>query len=390
MKILMVIGQYYPVIGGAEKQCQLQAEELVKRGHYVRVLTGRWTKSKRNEIINGVEIMRLDNLYSLFGINRLANISFCLVLFFYLVFSLRKFQIVHIHQALRPAIVSLAALFFIKRPCLIKIANSGQRNDYKVIKYGWENSLDRALKLHKLYRRADKFVALNSQIYRELIEEGVAREKIEIVPNGVRCDTFMAKKDFRRHDPFSLVYVGRVTKHKGIEILFQAIKGMQGLKLEIFGKLNNDGYWQNILQGYNLDAIVDFRGLVDNLTQILADNDLFILPSSVEGMSNAFLEAMAIGLPCIVTDIPANIEVISDNNYDSSIPLGAFRIAQCACLVNKFDTVGLKKAIEYLLENQDKRQDLGRKASDRIRNLFSISGIVDKYSAIYGQITKNG
>jgi len=59
MKILMIISQFYPIIGGTEKQAQLLASALVEKRIDVNIVTGRWTfKTARREIINGVKVYR--------------------------------------------------------------------------------------------------------------------------------------------------------------------------------------------------------------------------------------------------------------------------------------------------------------------------------------------
>ena len=68
-RILMVIGQFHPIIGGAEQQCRLQAAELRRRGYDVKVLTGWWnTGTPRREIIDGVPVVRNFTLWKFFRV----------------------------------------------------------------------------------------------------------------------------------------------------------------------------------------------------------------------------------------------------------------------------------------------------------------------------------
>lgn len=381
--ILMVIGQYYPLIGGAERQCQLQAEELVRRGYFVRVVTGRWTKSLHREVINGVEVIRLNNLFLGFRLKRGANLYFCIALFFYLIFHLHKFCIVHIHQALRPAAVSLAALQIIRKPSLIKIANSDQRNDYKVIKYGWENSWDKRLRLDKILIRANIFVAINKQIKKELSEEGIDALKIAEIPNGVKADDFKNKINYSAQDIKRIVYVGRITPHKGIDFLFEALSKISNVHLDIFGKINDEAYWLKQIKDKGLERKVSFRGICLDLSEKLQEYDIFVLPSLTEGMSNALLEAMAVGLPCIITNISANLEIVFDNVFVQDIQMGDFLLEDSAVLVNPADAQGLFKAVNFLSQDARTREKLGRSACLRIRNNFSIQRVMDRYEVLY-------
>jgi glycosyltransferase involved in cell wall biosynthesis len=296
---------------------------------------------------------------------------------------------VHIHQALRPAVASLFALQIVKRPSLVKIANSDMRNDYKVIKYGRENLWDKRLKLNKILVKAGAFVAINKQIKQELIEEGINSLKITEIPNGIRSDNFKPKNNYAAQDIKKLVYVGRITAHKGIDFLLEALSKIDNVRLDIFGKADNQAYWLMQIKEKGLKEKVNLNGICLDLADKLQDYDIFILPSLMEGISNALLEAMAVGLPCIATNINANLEVISDNPSLIDIADRDLLLEDSAVLVNKGDAGGILKAINFLVQDQGTRERIGKNALLRIRRRFSIQQVVDKYIDLYQQLIDN-
>jgi hypothetical protein len=68
MRVLMVISQFHPIIGGAEKQAQLLAKHLIKKGVEVNIVTGWWNlRTPRREMIDGVKVFRNFSCWGMFG-----------------------------------------------------------------------------------------------------------------------------------------------------------------------------------------------------------------------------------------------------------------------------------------------------------------------------------
>ena len=110
--------------------------------------------------------------------------------------------------------------------------------------------------------------------------------------------------------------------------------------------------------------------------------DLFVLPSRTEGLSNALLEAMSYGLPCIATKVGGNIELMGEDE-DKMIGSGNFVVAKNGLLVNPDDVEGLSQAMLYLIRNGMKREELGNQARLSIQENYSIDLIADKYIGLY-------
>lgn len=97
--------------------------------------------------------------------------------------------------------------------------------------------------------------------------------------------------------------------------------------------------------------------------------DIFVLPSLAEGMSNALLEAMACGLPCLASDISANAELIQDGVNGLLFPVG--------------DARALAKRIELLLSDRALAQGLGDAARKTVEARYTFEHVTEAYQALY-------
>ncbi len=161
-------------------------------------------------------------------------------------------------------------------------------------------------------------VTANSDGLRELAMEVNAGIDIQIICNGVDCDAFRPLRvSAKPVEPgkLRLVSTGRLTKRKGYEYLFRAIHGMDGIEVILIG----DGDLRDSLmeQARGMNLQVEFRGALghDAMLEELSLADVFVAPSLNEGMSNSVLEAMACGLPIVMTDVGGSSELIDGNGF---------------------------------------------------------------------------
>jgi len=146
-----------------------------------------------------------------------------------------------------------------------------------------------------------------------------------IILGGVEMRRFdqMPSKDEARHavgvsqDRTLLVSVGKVIPVKRLEWLMEVVRRLPGVEAMIVGGYReehySDAYYRTLLAAYpDIRDRVRFTGEVtwDQVPTYLAAGDIFVFPSKFEGMPNALLEAMAAGLPVVVSDIPPHRELI--------------------------------------------------------------------------------
>ena len=115
-------------------------------------------------------------------------------------------------------------------------------------------------------------------------------------------------------------------------------------------------------------------GRLSDVTDYLLAADLFVLPSSTEGMSNALLEALAAGLPVVATRVPGNSEVIRDGEN--------------GVLVEKLDISGLARAITRLLSAPEEAMRLAQAARRTAEGRFTIQRVGQEHLALYADLLK--
>ncbi len=385
MKILMVISQFFPIIGGAEKQARLLAKTLIQKGIEVRILTGWWKfEMLHEEIVDGIEVRRNFSCWGMFGIKGIRTLGGLIYMFtlgLYLLTHRREYDIIHVHQVLYPAFISvLVGKSILKKPVLAKNACSGVTSDVKYIKrfpFG-------SLQLKYLIKRLDCLVALNEEGIFEFKAIGFPGTKIRKIPNGV--SPALTARTKSSTEALYVISTVRLDRQKGIDVLLNAwskvVAKEKTLRLLILGQGPLESELKKLAKSLEIIDSVNFVGLVNDPEEYLKKSDIFVLPSRAEGMSNALLEAMCIGLSCVATNISGNIELISGN---SKLPVlsGEFVIEKNGISVNPDDVEGLYKAILFLAGSKREREDIGRNGQEFIRKNFSIDSVADRYIALY-------
>ncbi len=145
----------------------------------------------------------------------------------------------------------------------------------------------------------------------ELVEKGVSRERIRLVPRGVDTVRFHPSKrngclDEYCKDPQAvrLLYVGRVSKEKNLDLLVSAFKSLVEPGNHVYLVVVGDGPYRKTMQAALEGTPSFFLGYRqgEDLASIYASCDAFVFPSVTDTFGNVVLEAQASGLPVVVTD----------------------------------------------------------------------------------------
>jgi len=298
------------------------ARGLVQRGHQVTVLTADLGLATHNGLgmnferckwgwrseQDGVEVIYLSTLghYRALTINPHV-IGFCRT-------SLRGFDLVHfygLYDLLGPAVS-----FFCRR----------RRIPYVIEPMGMYRPIDRSFRMKRLWhwglgdvywRNAAQIVATSEMEQEELVEDGVPPEKIVIRYNGIDGRTsagqsprgaFREKWGIPPDEPLVL-FLGRLIPRKGADILIEAFAEAcpKSGRLVIAGPEGEPGYRATLerrASDTGIESRVIFTGALydDDKSALMIDADIFVLPSRYENFANSAAEAIAFGVPVIITD----------------------------------------------------------------------------------------
>lgn len=173
-----------------------------------------------------------------------------------------------------------------------------------------------------------------------------------------------AEKDAER----KIVTVGRLTPQKNQKMLISAFAALSAenpeLKLEIYGEGELREALQKQIDEIGLTDKAVLMGNCPDVHQRIKGAELFVLPSDYEGLSNALLEAMMMGLPCISTDCAGSDEVIEDGVSGGLVPVG--------------DEMALLEVMKDLLDDKNKQKALAEGAKQASK-AFETDVILEKW-----------
>jgi glycosyltransferase involved in cell wall biosynthesis len=242
-----------------------------------------------------------------------------------------------------------------------------------------------------LHPRMTAILANSRQVAAELIEsEGCPPAKVGIVYNGVDNGAFAAphrraaiRKTLGITDSaLVMIIVANLIPYKGHSDLLSGL-GRIGPNLPEDWTLlcvgRDDGplcALQKQAQASNIGPHVRFLGVRRDIADLLSAADLAILCSHQEGFANAIIEAMAAGLPAVVTDVGGNAEAVRDGIDGLVVP--------------PHEPAALGAAILRLSCDRDQRTRMGRSAAQRAKEHFSFERCVENYERVYRELADGG
>ncbi len=189
------------------------------------------------------------------------------------------------------------------------------------------------------------------------------QEKSTIIPNPIN-EKFIVDNPYIGEREKTIVTVGRLEKQKNQKLLIDAFKNIaqkhDDYKLLIYGEGTLRKQLEDYTKSLNLEDRIIFKGQVDNIPEEINKAGLFVLSSEYEGMPNALMEAMALGLPCISTDCPCGGPKTLIQQDENGI------------LVEVNNTMQMAEAINKLIDKNEFAISLGKKACEISKELNPI------------------
>ncbi len=334
MKICVVTGTFHPEPGGPSTYLYNLLGDLVQRGHEVAVIT------------YGDLEEEYDYPYPVKRISRRQSIPVRLIKFVYRILSIgRRYDLLFVNNYGLPAVVANA---FLRKPMAIKLVGD----------FAWEYSIRHGLidrnegidefqgKSHsfqvELLKRLQLFyvskagaIIAPSRYFKGIISGwGIPQDKIGVIYNAIEVseyDPACSKEEARKRLGLNgkiMLTVARLTPWKGvdriIEVLPEIRRQIKEGRLVVVCDGPELGNLQRLAGELGVKGYVSFVGRVphEEVPYYLRAADVFVLYSGYEGLPHVVLEAMATGVPVILSDKGGNREVVEDGVNGLLVPIG--------------------------------------------------------------------
>lgn len=215
------------------------------------------------------------------------------------------------------------------------------------------------------------FIAMLPYMADDLIHKGIPSQRIFQLPSGIVIPDDISDV-VRSKD---VLYVGNFSQGaiwKAFDVLLDSWVQVHRVCPDACLKIVGGGDptpWTERACSLGIDGSIVFAGRVPQIEPFFRKAGLFVLPSRVEGMSNALLEAMSWGLPSVVSDIPGNRAVIDHDLNGLIVPVN--------------NAVALAESIVRLLNDSTMRSSLGVRARKKAESEYDIHRVTDRLVEIY-------
>lgn len=369
MRILAVSHEFPPIGGGGANACYFLTKGFVQRGHEVTLVTAGFETLSKQETINGVNICRVDCKRS-----HKEHCSFMEMLSFLsaawpVCKRLQKskaYDICFIFFAIPAGPIGYLLKKRYKLPYVIRFGGGDipgfQERFTKIYKI-------LTIPIRTIWKNARYRVA-NSEGLKSLAYEFCDKYEFDVIENGVDSEKYtpacISKKNALR-----ILFVSRLIERKGLQFIIPQLKNATfDFTLTIVGDGPYREELERIVNENELEKKVLFVGQKEKneIVSFYQNADVFILPSSKEGMPNVVLEAMSCGLPIVMTPCQGSVELVDESNG-------------FVCPTDEF----LSK-LTLLANKNDLRQSMGAASRNKILKKFSWDGVVDRYEELFLKI----
>lgn len=236
---------------------------------------------------------------------------------------------------------------------------------------------DRGQKLALLFKSIQRVHCVSEDMLKTVSEYSLDKQKVFINRPAIQTEKFLFSKREKPDisDPYIIVTTGRLSYEKGYLFALLALQKLanKGKKFEyhILGDGPDREELQYLIHELGLQGYVHLHGRVhaEKVRQFLCKAHIFLLPSVYEGISNAALEAMAMGAPLITTDAGGMEEVVQDGVSGS--------------VIQRFDQQSMANALLSVMENYENAIEMAEIAVQTVQSNHKIEGQVEIFVQEY-------
>lgn len=344
---------------GGANQIWLTSQELIKRGHEVRVACAEDAELGQRLTRAGVPVepFRIRQDYDMWRGRDLARIA-----------RARGIDLIHAHHPRAHGLSVMAGYLLGSTPIVVtrRVIFPIKKNIFSLLKYR--------------VKRVDRYVAVCLPIVDRLAEVGVDRDRISVIPSGIDVARWEAVRRARAgvsgRRPWVVTTVGHYAYFKGQDLLLEAAARVIGKVPDV--RFRFVGRDTQALAGpaerAGVGAHVELLGERADIPELLADSHLFVMPSLSEGIGTALIEASAAGLPVVATDVGGLPEVV-ENGVTGT-------------LVTPNDPGRLAQAILRCLEDYPAAEAMAERGRERVTGIFSVGAVVGRLLELYEDVRR--
>jgi glycosyltransferase involved in cell wall biosynthesis len=262
------------------------------------------------------------------------------------------------------------------RPTLLRVATESDVREFAEGRH-WKYRL-----FFWLLRGATVVIAPSVAIKKELLRAGFSDERIVCFANAVDVNRFRPATPAEKAEAKSALglskdiavigTVARLVQRKGIDVLLRAfgiVRHSHRVHLIVVGDGPLGEELRALAHELRIEDSISWLSFQADPVKWLQAMDVFAFPSRLEGVPNAVLEAMAVGLPIVATTIGGVVDILEEG--------------RTGFLISPNDPEALAGALDRLLGNAPLRADLGCHARNRAVEVFSLSGNISRLMDLY-------
>ncbi|MBT4166178.1 glycosyltransferase family 4 protein [archaeon] len=383
MKIAITTDAIYPfTLGGSEIRNHEIAKRLIKKGHEVHILGGKFWKGNSNIEMDGIKIYGVSdykNLYDETGKRKpFEPFLLSIRMFFYLLkedYDLIDNAAFNFFNCYSTKLVSL-----INSTHLVFTWHQYFGNYLLGYLGNIKGVIARTLEFFSTKLTKNNLVVSN-HVKNELVKKNVLSENIQVIFNGTDLKQIDSVESLNKF--YDLIFVGRLNYQKNLSLLIKSVKILKKkflkLKVCIVGEGEERENLLKLINDFDLKENFDFVGKVEDkglVYQYLKSSRVFVLPSKLEGFPLTIIEANASGLPIVTTKtFYNNTSEYVKNNVNG--------------LLVKPNAKDFSDAISRLLEDENMLQKMSKQGREKSQN-FDWDKIAFEQEKYYLEVIKNG
>jgi glycosyltransferase involved in cell wall biosynthesis len=308
-RVLMVLEGPYPPDrgGGAEAQVRTLTRAMHQRGMQVTVVAPLTEHAPQAELshVDAVPVFRLR--YP--KLRLIGTVALWLALARFLYQRRDDFDVWHVHVARQWGVICACLGPWLGKRVVIKVSGSWDLESGALA----PDSGLRGRLVRRVLLRADAWQAISHRIAATLRSRGVPQARIAAIPNAVDAARFLPPARPSNHRP-RFLFIGRLVHEKSLPTLLSAFADIAprhpDATLTIVGTGPQRAHLESDVQALGITDRVTFSGHCTDIEALLAQATVGVLPSRMEGLSNALLECMASGLPMVASRISGNEDFV--------------------------------------------------------------------------------